>query len=916
AAAFALSTKKEAIGKINEAVKTIKPSVLISYNTAGRDPELTKTLVDFSIEKIDADKSWDISNDLNETGQLLFDENQLRHLELLGAKSNKEFKELKSLLRELVSVSESKCKEAAIRSVELINANGLETSDFKSGFFPKFLNQIISGQGDINFNAGWKSNFGKEPLYSQKVAADKKDILDSLLPQFEEHFNEMRNAFFRAAFHKNAYANLVPLAILNALRIELEELKKERELLPISTFNQLIAKEIKDQPAPYIYERLGEKYRHYFIDEFQDTSALQWSNLVPLIGNALEGQDESGRKGSLFLVGDAKQAIYRWRGGKAEQFLNLLNLTESVFTIPPEIRNLPRNYRSHERIVEFNNQFFKITSPVLSNSRYQYLFNGGDGQETNERKDGEVVIEFIDKSSEEVDLAYGSRIVAYIDKVLENGYQHQDICILTRKIKQGVQVAEYLMGLGIPVISSETLLLSSCPEVRFCIALLEFSIRPEEAHPRFEALSYLNIDAAHTQWSLVNDPDAFSSELADKFGIDWTALRAMNAFDALEYIICCFDLSPDSNAYINFLLDEALQLALKEGPDITVFLSHWDQRKDKLSIVAPDGLNAIKIMTIHKAKGLEFPVVIFPYANTAIYEDKNPRLWADVDEDSYCGFESLLLSKKKEMLYYSGSISELYDEEQAKLELDAFNLLYVALTRSIAALYIISEYIPGKERTATNYYSDLFIQYLQKTGQWDGQLSKYLIGKLPARTQKPEEGKNVQKEVSSYLYSQKQTLENKLIPARKLSWDLDKRKALAWGNLFHELMSKIESESDVIPALESLAASESIEADQLNILKERSLALITHPELKLFFHPDKEVKNEAEIITENGLILRPDRLVFQGKEVAILDYKTGNPAASDKKQVQLYGEALRAMGFEVTREVLVYIDDEIAPLFI
>jgi ATP-dependent exoDNAse (exonuclease V) beta subunit len=883
---------------------------------AGRDPELTKTLIDFSIEKIEADKSWDIAHDLNETGQLLFDENQLSFLEKLGSRSAKEFRDLKSLLRQRVSASESTIEEAAHSCRELIRANGLETVDFKSGYFPKFLDQIIEDPGAVNFDAGWKVNFGLEPLYSQKVAADKKETLDALLPRFAVFFNEMRNAFYSAAYHRNAYGNLVPLAILSALKTELEELKKERELLPISAFNKLIAREIKDQPAPYIYERLGEKYRHYFIDEFQDTSELQWNNLVPLISNALEGQDESGRRGSLFLVGDAKQAIYRWRGGKAEQFLNLLNLSENVFTIAPEVKNLPQNFRSHERIVEFNNEFFKITSPVLSNPHYQYLFKGGEGQQPNQRKDGEVVIEFVDKTREELDIAYGSRVVEYIGAVLEHGYHYRDICILTRKIKQGVQVAEYLMSLGIPVISSETLLLSSSPEVRFCIALLEFVVKPEERNPRFEIMHYLNMRFANSNWSLVNDLEGLMKRLSEDYAIVWEDFTTMNAFDALEYAISCFDLNPDSNAYLNFLLDEALQVSLKEGPDIAVFLSHWDKKREKLSIVAPEGLNSIRIMTIHKAKGLEFPVVIFPYANTAIYEDKNPKLWADVPEDSYGGFESLLLSKKKEMLEYPGSISELYNDEQAKLELDAFNLLYVALTRSIAALYIISEHSPGKERKSISHYSDLFIQYLQLTGRWDKQLSKYRIGKLPERGRQTQEDHGVSQQVTPYLYSHKQVLEKKLIPSKEVIWDRDKEKALAWGNLFHDLMAQIEYESDIEPALAAFAEAASIEDDQLEMLKDKSHALVGHPELKQFFTPEGKVKNEVELITENGLILRPDRLVFHGNEVTILDYKTGKPAASDKNQVKRYGEALKAMGFEVPREILVYIEDDIAPLFI
>ncbi|HAI42688.1 MAG TPA: ATP-dependent helicase, partial [Maribacter sp.] len=143
----------------------------------------------------------------------------------------------------------------------------------------------------------------------------------------------------------------------------------------ISEFNTLIAKEVKDQPAPFIYERLGEKYRHYFIDEFQDTSQMQWENLIPLIGNAMEGQDELGNTGSLFLVGDPKQAIYRWRGGKAEQFLELATHKTHPFTVPSDLVTLPKNYRSYAEVINFNNNFFQSVSPFLENEVYQEFFN-------------------------------------------------------------------------------------------------------------------------------------------------------------------------------------------------------------------------------------------------------------------------------------------------------------------------------------------------------------------------------------------------------------------------------------------------------------------------------------------------------------------------------------------------------------
>ncbi len=819
------------------------------------------------------------------------------------------------MLRTRTSREHQHMKEAAHEILQLMATHDLQTEDFTRGYFPNFIRQVYEGDSSLNFNAGWKQNFGEQPLYSKKVPQSTQQILDTLLPEFSRLFAVIKTGFYTVAYFKNAYDNLVPLAIMQALKRELDLLCKERELLPISYFNRIIADEIKDQPAPYIYERIGEKYRHYFIDEFQDTSALQWSNLVPLISNALEGQDESGRKGSLLLVGDAKQAIYRWRGGKAEQFLNLLDPHAGVFTVPPEINDLPKNYRSHEKIIEFNNEFFNITSPALSNTYYEDLFRKGAAQEPNRLKEGLVTLEFLDRDEQDRDEKYGERIVIHINELLGTGYRLQDICILTRKVKEGVKVAEYLMEREIPVISSETLLLNSSPEVRFCIALLQFSILPEDLQSRFEMIVYLRQKTDTAHWSLLYDLSGLLEFLSTTYQFDWPRFQGLNTYDALEYAVACFELTQDSDAYLCFLLDEALGVAQQEGGGIASFLSVWEKRKEKLSIVAPEGLDAVKIMTIHKAKGLEFPVVIFPYANTDIYDEKNPKLWSPTDPEDYCGFKHLLFSKKKEMLHYNPTTKALYEEEQAKLELDAFNLLYVALTRGISALYVITEYGQNKATEIRNY-SDLFVQYLQAKGYWDGTRRTFSMGILPRPDAMNGEEKGQNEDRVAFLLTSKQFLENKLVPKKKEEWDSEQGKALVWGNLFHELMAQIHFPEDIPEALAAMDKRSLLDKSEAKILESKSKALVAHPKLNFFFEKANIVRNEAEIITENGLILRPDRVVFRGKQFSILDYKTGKKSEKDREQLLSYAEALEAMGYQIGHNVLVYTQDHIEPDFI
>ncbi len=293
----------------------------------------------------------------------------------------------------------------------------------------------------------------------------------------------------RFNFLQNAYRNLVPLTLLNAIQREIKNIQKEKDQLSISEFNTIISNEIKNQPAPFIYERLGEKYRHYFIDEFQDTSKMQWNNLIPLIGNALESEYEEGQTGSLFLVGDAKQAIYRWRGGEAEQFLELATSLSNPFSIEGETRMLPKNFRSCDEIVRFNNAFFQSISSFLEEPKYRLFFEEGNRQETNHKEGGYVHLSFLNDSDNS---QYGHKTMHHITESLKRGFDYKDICILIRKKKHGVLLANYLMREHIPVVSSESLLLSSNAKVKFLVSLAKFTMQPNETELSYEVLQFLS----------------------------------------------------------------------------------------------------------------------------------------------------------------------------------------------------------------------------------------------------------------------------------------------------------------------------------------------------------------------------------------------------------------------------------------
>lgn len=883
---------------------------------AGEDPQLTKVLLDFALEKIDGDKSWDIAYDLNIIGKLLSDENHRSHIDHFSKKTIADFLALKQLILEKISISEKEIKEAASKSILLIQENGLAFTDFTRSSFPLFMLKIHEGDFNMDFKSAWKQNFETTALYTKSCDPSTMAVIDGLFPQFVIHFNNIKNEYPNLQFLKNVYRNVVPLTVLNSIQLEMKNLEKERDLLPISAFNTIISNEIKDQPVPFIFERLGEKYRHYFIDEFQDTSEMQWNNLMPLIGNALDNMDEDGNTGSLLLVGDPKQAIYRWRGGKAEQFLNLANGNKNPFVLPPKIHLLPKNYRSHDEIIKFNNAFFTAISPFLTNDPYNELFVQGNKQEFNSLKGGLVQLHFIDENEkEEVDELYFMAVLQTINELRSKNYSLKDICILTRKKDHGVMLAAQLMQHNIPVVSSETLLLGSNLQVNFLIHLLRYSLDPGDWSVAYEILFFLTANSTHKHQRISNNVHQLEPFLKKEYGFNMDFLRQSSVYDGLEYAIRHFDLVQNSNAYITFLLDAALDTEQKEGTNIAVFLDYWEKKKDSLSVVAPENVDAVSIMTIHKSKGLEFPIVLYPYANTPVYPRQESKLWIPVPKESFNDFDQVLINMKSEVPTYSEQAAYIFNEEHQKQELDAFNLLYVALTRAVKALYIFT----GKNSTTTkgyttDNYAGLFVHFLNLKGLWNEDKTTYHFGD-PEHTNSNLTSAGNEQHIH-FQYSYKERAAFKILAKSGSLWETEREDALNRGTLIHHLLSLMDTDGDVNKALEQLSRNGDIASDEIEELKAKVVQVVEHPELKSFFAPGNIIKNEKDIITENGLILRPDRVVIQGNAVSLLDFKTGKKNQLYHQQLQTYAEALESMGYNVKNKVLVYINDNVTPEFI
>lgn len=873
---------------------------------AGIDKELTEFLMDFSLEKIADDKSWNIFKDLFDIGKLLFQEVHAHHLKRLKNKSLHDFRKLQQKLRTDIGSKERQIQKAAEKALDIIASNDLEFSDFIRGYFPKFMQTLQEGNFNVNFDAAWKQQFTEKPLYRKSAPQATKDTLDGLHGTFSEIFDEIKQRFWERTFLKNCYKNLVPMSVLNEISKEVKNIQNERDILAISEFNTIIAETIKDEPVPFIYERLGEKFRHYFIDEFQDTSAMQWKNLIPLVANALEGANEEQQKGSLTLLGDVKQSIYRWRGGEAEQFLNLINAEEAPFVFKPSVNDLASNWRSHEEIVAFNNSFFEHASKFLINSSYRQLYQEGAQQKPRSKKGGYVEISFLEKNDDQD--PYCTKTLEIIKEVTAQGYGHGDICILVRENKKAAQMASFLAEQNVPLVSPDSLLLKNNREVRFLLALLHWLENADDKQSCYEILVFLFSKNKGLHDHLKPRLPSLETYLAETYGFDRKALSAKPVYDILELAIAKFNLKGASEGYLFSLLDEAFLVQGKQGPQITSFLEHWRLKEDSLSLTSPSGVDAVQIMTIHKAKGLEFEVVIFPYADTKLISNKSKKLWVPVQAEAFLGFDRLLLNSNKMMAHFGDSEANIYQVEQEKTQLDAYNVLYVAMTRAVKALYVLSS-----ADAPADTYSGLFKDYLDEIGLWQDNRFHYSFGRLPEKTEKhqPENQENV-----PLLPTGIERLNLQWALSHAASASPERKKAIGRGNLLHDAMSQIRYRSEIPETIEKICSQGDLSEEDFEYLQQKIDEIVNHDELKAFFEDTLTVFNEQDIIAPGNRLLRPDRIVVSEGVAAVIDYKTGSPLKRHEEQLLEYAEILTEMGLTVEKKVLVYINDSITPIFV
>ncbi len=906
-----------------DAKSILDEAVDLLISKIGINKQLTKTLIDFSLDKADDDKAWDIANDLKEFAKILLNENDVFELKKLETKTIQDFTNLKKHLKKEQEFLKLRFKEIGEKALQIIEENNLSEGVYKGSYFPNHFKNLRDDFLKANFFDGSKLKFNIENNNIHNKSAEKySDVLQSVEPELFQLYYQSEKIYQQYLLNSLVLKGLIPLAVLKHINSSLNEIKEQNNIRLNAEFNQLISDQIKNEPAPFIYERIGEKFRYYFIDEMQDTSQLQWQNLIPLIENALISETIGKERGSLMLVGDAKQAIYRWRGGKAEQFINLAN-KENPFSIEKISENLDTNFRSYSEIIDFNNQFFTHIAGFLGNKGYKDLYLIGNQQKKNKREGGYVEISFIEKTKdkEKDELLFPEKVLEIINKI-DSNFEPRDICVLVRKRKEGVAIAKYLTEHKIAIVSSETLLLKNNSNVAFIIDLLAFIQNPDYKESLANALYFLgqkdfkeDIHSFIQKYINQTSSEIFNSLSEHQYFFTKKEFVKLPLYDAVEYLIRSFKLIQDSDAFIQAFLDVILEFQNSKGSNLSGFLEFWERKKDSLSISISENQNAVKIMTIHKSKGLEFPIVIYPY-DLEIYREMNPKIWYEnLDKEKYLDFEISLVDYSKKLKHTSDYGTKLFENRRKEVQLDNLNLLYVALTRPIEQLYIVTE----KKKSPNSlieakWNSDFFVDFLENhpNNSLSGlQEDLYAFGDSKRVSKIDDSSKSTTVYQEKFISSAKEEHNIIIVVNSSLLWDTEQEKAIKFGNLIHEIFSKINTLTDVDESIIQYINEGIIDTEVGLHIKDKIERVITHKKLKEYYQPNLQILNEQEIVTIDKLTQIPDRIVIKGKVATILDYKTGKPHKKHHNQINAYAKTMSDLGYEVDKKIVIYLSEDI-----
>ncbi|MBQ6870830.1 MAG: UvrD-helicase domain-containing protein [Bacteroidales bacterium] len=880
--------------------------------------ELLKWLIDYSLERIDNGESWRIYNDISNLSKSLFSENfkiKNNGVELTLQEQMAQISRLKGRIGEIISSFEKECEAIGKEAMAIMEHYGLECSDFKGGVKSPFniLKYISEGnrlgeplkptfENCHNNLESWyaktkKSEAGKfEGAYNGGL----NDSIGKLIEWHNLHMKEYQTALC-------VKSNLNSLGILGYVYSYITDYCREKNVMLLSETTHLLGQIIDGSDTPFIYEKTGIWINNFMLDEFQDTSLMQWQNFVPLLFNSIA----SGNRN--LIVGDVKQSIYRFRNSD----WNILKSgIDSRFGEGVEHRSLDVNWRSAKNIVDFNNNFFEAASQeaaaiyepersdaekesvkfskeivdVYSNFRQSVPENGVTG--------GYVDVTFINKEDvESADLLYDDVMTACllenVERLLSNGYRQRDIGVLVRWNNEGAIVAQSLVNAGYRVISADSLAVSSSASVKRVVNILKCMDDPEN----------LSISIYSVLADAEGESAAISAEECER-------LKKMPPYQMCEEIIRTH-LTEEQKKDIAFLqafLDIVMEYSVNHGSNLSAFLKWWDESGVKKSISSPEEQDAIQVMTVHKAKGLAFEAVIVPYFSCMLDHSprKAPILWSNAAGE-LLGYDGPLPVKYLQSLKDTLFCSDYY-KEKLEVYVDNLNVAYVAFTRPKRELIILAQApVPSKSGVMPmQSVSHILHSYFERNDECCRECKVLDFEGIELEVQKFSIGEPLPldvKDTGDYgWFELKQRFDSPLDAGRI-------RTAMQSGSINDDLTLRDDGIM-MHEIFEGIATLDDVEKIPDSSLRMQVRTMISSVEERGWFSDEWKVYRECSILRPDGQLLRPDRVIVKGNQAIVIDYKFGEFTRDNEKyhkQVRGYMQLLMDMGFTTVSGYLWYV---------
>lgn len=866
------------------------------------DRRLTGAFIDFVEQDLADGESWHVSSPILSTASNLLDKEAStgRIYEFLSVEElNRKIDELRRLTSKLVDYMKAHPDDFNKNALKALKnfADGNAPIPGSVYFFKPSVDDLI------------KKNHGPAPDEIRRLYNRIRETAEDVL-----YIHASARLFHRKK-------------LLDVLREELQALKQRNRVIFVEDINLSVRRLLMDMEIPEIFFKIGETIDHFLIDEFQDTSILQWENLFLLIENAL------ARGGSLFVVGDQKQMIYRFRGSEPGIFSMVF---ESFANVPDEDKRVfdtTYNWRSRKAIVEFNNRIYSIQNILSAFDTVEmdesliastYRFNEQEVPEPLSRKHegGFVQVRPVKtKNREEVKDEFMNLMAELLER-----HPASRIAVLVRKHDDGELISSWLMDAGIPVISARTLDIRTNPSINNLIAFLKFLNMPIDdvsfaatiTGPAFLRAAGLTREHIIEWLERQRDNDApLYRAFREEFNPIWQefiepffkSVGYLPTYDLTREIVFSWRLFEDNavEGAVFHLLELIHRLEERGEGDLSSFLNFLESdNPEPFSIRFPEEFEGVRIMTVHASKGLEFPVVVIPFVGLSSGKNRGTFV-EDIDEDR------LRLLKIDSKSATKGSrLAELYIAEKTKSKIDELNLLYVATTRAIDELHIIVGYS------------------LNENGRVNEPFARLLLGESPAPivigepVRHGETGRNAPR---YYEWRPESGIawHNSLVRQQINLQDIlhGRLYAIRRGELVHGALARIkwlpESESEIASAIKA-AVQDEIRArnwfefsDEIsNIVEQVTYALLDSGAIRWFRREGNDMAfAEYEIVDRTGRAHRIDRLVIRGGNVEVIEFKTGEEYTHEHlTQVITYLRLVRALfpNKNVTGHIF-YIDE-------